>query len=103
MAHGRASSTALDFWYRLCVPSAHLILGRIGDHGNPEFTPEVGFGQKGETMDPNLYYAMLAAAGIVVSGGVTFWAGSRLLRFGARDSGGDAARKPHEAGRSAPP
>lgn len=35
-------------------------------------------------MDPNLYYAALAAIAIAVSGGVTFWAGSRLLRLGQR-------------------
>ena len=32
-------------------------------------------------MDPALFYAILAAAGIVAAGGFTYWAGSRLLRL----------------------
>jgi hypothetical protein len=55
-------------------------------------------------MDPNLYYAMLAAAGIVVSGGFTFWAGSRLLRLGQRPGGDDApGGSPRESGRAPAP
>lgn len=49
-------------------------------------------------MDPELYHAVLVAAGIVVSGGVTYWAGNRLLRLGRRDGSGEAAGQRRERG-----
>ena len=47
-------------------------------------------------MDPNLYYAMVAVAGAVVSGGFTYWAGNRLLGVGGRPSGRDPAGERRE-------
>jgi hypothetical protein len=35
-------------------------------------------------MDPSLFNALLALAGVVVWGAFTYWAGSRLLRLGER-------------------
>ena len=55
----------------------------------------MGFGEGG-TMDPNLYYAMVAVAGAVVSGGFTYWAGNRLLGVGERRSGRDPAGERRE-------
>ena len=47
-------------------------------------------------MDPNLYYAMVAVAGAVVSGGFTYWAGNRLLSLGGRPGGRDPAGERRE-------
>jgi hypothetical protein len=52
-------------------------------------------------MDPNLYHAMLAVAGILVSGGFTFWAGSRLLRFGQGPERDQKSGKAHHSSRVA--
>ncbi len=35
-------------------------------------------------MDPSLFHALMAAAGVVVSAAFTYWAGNRLLRLGER-------------------
>jgi hypothetical protein len=53
-------------------------------------------------MDPNLYYAMVAVAGVVVSGGFTYWAGNRLLGIGERRSGRGPAGERREPDQPSP-